>query len=200
VRYQQGFFSISRTCPHCHGTGEIISTPCQECRGTGKIRQRKNLKIRVPAGIDNGNRLRLEGEGEPGETESLRGDLYVAIRVAKHHFFEREGDDLLCDIPISFSQAALGSSLEIPSLDDNNIKLSIPPGIQSGEVLKLKARGIKDIQTHRRGDLYVRVLVKTPEKLTKEQKELLRRLAELRGENLDEVDRSFLEKWKNIIH
>lgn len=200
VRYQQGFFTISRTCPHCHGTGEIISTPCQECRGTGKIRQKKNLKIRVPAGIDNGNRLRLEGEGEPGETESLRGDLYVAIRVAKHHFFEREGNDLLCDIPISFSQAALGSSLEIPSLDDNNIKLSVPPGIQSGEVLKLKARGIKDIQTHRRGDLYVRVLVKTPEKLTKEQKELLRRLAELRGENLDEVDRSFLEKWKNIIH
>jgi molecular chaperone DnaJ len=200
LRYEQGFFTISRTCSHCHGAGEVISTPCQECRGSGKITQKKTLKIKIPAGIDSGNRLRLEGEGEPGETESLRGDLYVVIRVAKHHFFEREGKDLLCDIPISFSQAALGSSLEIPHLDGNVVKLSISPGIQSGEVLKLKGQGIKDIQTHRRGDLYVKVLVKTPENLAKEQKELLRRLAELRGEKLDEVDKSLLKKFKNIIH
>jgi len=200
LRYQQGFLTISRTCSHCHGAGEVISTPCEECRGSGKIRQKKTLKIRIPAGIDTGNRLRLEGEGEPGEAQSLRGDLYVVIRVAKHHFFEREGNDLLCDIPISFSQAALGSSLEIPCLDGTAVKLSIPSGIQSGEVLKLKGRGIRDIQTHRRGDLYVKILVKTPENLTNEQKELLRRLAGLSGQNLDEVDRSFLKRFKNIIH
>lgn len=200
LRYQQGFFTISRTCSHCHGAGEVISTPCGECRGSGKIRQKKSLKIRIPAGVDNGNRLKLEGEGEPGDTESLRGDLYVVIRVAKHYFFEREGHHLLCDIPISFSQAALGFSLEIPYLDGNVLKLSVPSGIQSGEVLKLKGRGIKDIQTNRRGDLYVKVMVKTPESLTKEQKELMRRLAELRGENLDEVDKSLLKKFKNIIH
>ncbi len=200
LRYQQGFFTISRTCSRCNGSGEVISTPCEECRGSGKIRQKKTLKIRIPAGIDNGNRLRLEGEGEPGDTESVRGDLYVVIRVAKHHFFEREGDDLLCDIPISFSQAALGSSLEIPQLDGDALKLSIPPGIQSGEVLKLKGRGIKDIQSNRRGDLYVKILVKTPVKLTNEQKEMLKKLAELRGENLDEADKSLLKKFRNIIH
>lgn len=200
LRYQQGFFTISRTCSHCHGAGEVISTPCEECRGSGKIRQKKSIKIRIPAGIDSGNRLRLEGEGEPGDAESLRGDLHVVIRVARHHFFEREGHDLLCEIPISFSQAALGSSLEIPYLDGNVLKLSVPPGTQSGEVLKLKGRGIKDIQTTRRGDLYVKVMVKTPENLTKEQKELMRRLAELRGENLDEVDKSLLKKFRNIIH
>ncbi len=200
VRYQQGFFTISRTCSHCHGAGEIISTPCQDCRGSGKIRQKKNLKIRIPAGVNSGTRLRLEGEGEAGETESLRGDLYVIIRVAKHHFFEREGNDLLCGIPISFSQAALGFSLEIPYLDGDVIRLNVPAGIQSGEVIKLKGRGVKDLQTRRKGDLYVKVLVKTPENLTKEQQELLKRLAELRGENLDEVDKSLLKTFKKTVH
>ncbi|MEW5901038.1 MAG: molecular chaperone DnaJ [Acidobacteriota bacterium] len=200
ARYQQGFFTVSRACSHCHGEGEIISSPCKTCRGASRIRQRRTLKIRIPAGVDEGSRLRLEGEGESGSGEAPAGDLYVVIRLAKHAIFEREDNNLLCQIQISFSQAALGAVIEIPGLDETSEVLRIPPGTQSGEVFRLKGRGIRDVHSHRKGDLYVKVAVKTPDHLSKEEQALLRRLAELRGEDLDKTDRSLVDKLKNIVH
>jgi molecular chaperone DnaJ len=199
-RYQQGFFTVARTCSHCRGAGEIISTPCQECRGSARLNQKRTLKIRIPAGVDDGTRLRLEGEGEPGDAAATRGDLYVVIRVAKHDFFEREDNNLYCHVSVSFSQAALGALIELPNLNSETEQLKIHPGTQPGELYRLKGRGLKDLHSHRRGDFFVKVLVKTPENLTKEEKALLRRLAELRGEELDKADRSLIEKVNKIIH
>lgn len=200
VRYQQGFFTVSRTCSHCRGMGEITISPCRECRGTGRTKAKRSLKIRIPEGVDDGSRLRLEGEGEPGETQGLRGDLYVVIRVAKHHFFERQENNLLCQIALSFAQAALGAVIEVPGLDLETDRLKIPAGTQTGEVFRLKNRGIKDLRSRRKGDLFVKVVIKTPENLTKEEKAVLQKLAELRGEDLDKADRSLIDKVKNMIH
>ena len=199
VRYQQGFFTISRTCSACKGTGEVITTPCDECRGRGKVRKRKTMNIKIPAGVEDGTRLRLAGEGEAGDPGAGRGDLYVIIRQKKHKFFEREGDNLYCEIPISFAQAALGATVEIPTLDKNQL-LQIPPGTQPGTVFKIKGAGIKRLESHRKGDLFVKINVKTPQNMTKEQKALLRKFAELRGESIDVVDKNIISKVKNLFH
>ncbi len=199
LRYQQGFFTITRTCSHCEGLGEIIATPCGECQGTGRVKQKKQLKVKIPAGVDDGTRLRISGEGEAGDQGLPRGDLYVIIRVRKHPFFERRGRDLYCQVDLSFSQAALGARVVIPLLDGGQENLKVPAGVQPGEVFKLRGVGLKEPGSHRSGDLYVRVMVKTPEKLDREQKALLARLAELRGEKLDEVDRSVLEKYRQLV-
>jgi molecular chaperone DnaJ len=193
VRHQQGFFTLARTCSRCGGSGEIISAPCEECRGAGHVRQKKELRVRVPAGIDDGARLRIAAEGEAGEKGAERGDLYVHVRVRKHDFFEREENHLTCEIAVSFAQASLGVTLEIPTLDGGE-KLKIPPGTQSGEVFRLKGRGLRDVESRRLGDLFVRVHVRTPDDLTKEQKNLLRQLAELRGENLEFIDQQKIRK------
>jgi len=193
IRHQQGFFTLSRTCPHCQGKGEMISSPCEECRGAGHVRQRKALSVRIPAGVENGSRLRISGEGEAGEHGAGRGDLYVLIKVKKHDFFEREDNHLLCEIAISISQAALGVAVEIPTLDGTE-KLRVPPGTQSGEIFKIKGRGLKDMESRRAGDLYVKVQVRTPGNLTKDQKDLLRRLGELRSENLEFIDQQTVRK------
>ncbi|MGB9905904.1 MAG: molecular chaperone DnaJ [Candidatus Saccharicenans sp.] len=198
LRYQQGFFTITRTCSHCDGLGEIIATPCQECQGTGRVKQKKQLKVKIPAGVDDGTRLRISGEGEAGDPGQGRGDLYVIIRVRKHPFFERKGRDLYCQIDLSFSQAALGARVAIPLLGGGNEILKIPAGVQSGEIFKLRGAGLRELGGHRSGDLYVQVVVKTPEKLDREQKALLSRLAELRGEKLEEVNRSILEKYQQL--
>jgi len=198
LRYQQGFFTITRTCSHCDGSGEIIATPCDECQGTGKIKQKRQLKIKIPQGVDDGTRLRIAAEGEAGDQEMPRGDLYIIIRVKKHPFFERKGKDLYCEVPISFSQAALGARVAIPLLNQGYEVLKIPGGVQSGEVFKIKNAGLKELAGHRQGDLYVRVLIRTPEKLDKEQRALLSRLGQLRGEKLEEVDQSLLERYKNL--
>jgi len=200
LRYQQGFFTVSRTCSQCRGAGELISTPCRECRGSGQVKQKKNLTIRIPPGVDDGSRLRLEGEGEPGDGGQMKGDLFVVIRVAKHQLFERQESDLFFQLTISFTQAALGVSVEVPTLDQETEVLRIPAGTQSGEVFKLKGKGIKDLRSRRRGDMHIKVLVRTPANLAKEEKALLRRLAELRGEELDKTDRSLLDKFKKIVH
>lgn len=200
VRYQQGFFTVSRTCSQCYGRGEVISVPCPECRGSGKVKGKASLKINIPPGIDDGSRLRIAGEGEPGEAGAGQGDLYAVIRVAEHDFFQREGNNLLCEVSLSFSQAALGTAIEIANLNDEVELFKIPPGTQSGEIFRLKGRGMRDIHSQRKGDLYVRIILKTPENLTKEQKELLRRLAELRGEELERVNKSLLSRSKNSFH
>jgi molecular chaperone DnaJ len=200
LRYQQGFFAVSRTCSHCHGVGEVITSPCRNCHGSGRIKQKQKITVRVPAGVEEGSRLRVEGQGEAGGAGADPGDLYVVIRVAKHAFFEREDSNLFCQISISFSQAALGAAIEVPGLDQESEVLKVPPGTQSGAVFRLRGRGIKDLRSHRKGDLYVKVQVKIPENLSKDEKALLRRLAELRGEDLDNADRSVINKFKNIIH
>jgi len=199
VRYQQGFFVVSRTCMTCRGAGEIITSPCLECKGTGKVKQKKNLKIKIPAGVDDRTKLRIEREGEAGDSGTPRGDLYIIIRVRKHDFFEREGNDLFCETNISFTQAALGTTVKIPTFYGNET-VKIPAETQTGDVFKIKGSGIKALQGHRKGDLYVKVKVKTPRNLSKEQRELLEKFAESRGEAVEFPGRKPRKKTKNFFH
>ncbi len=199
VRYQQGFFVVSRTCSTCRGAGEIITSPCLECRGSGKVKQKKELKIKIPAGVDDGTKLRIEGEGEAGDQGAPRGDLYVIIRVKPHDFFERDENNLYCEIQIPFTQAALGTTAEIPTLDGDE-QLNIPTETQPGEVFRLKGKGIKSLYSYKKGDLFVKVNVETPRNLTKEQKALLQQLAQSRGEEFKFKKRKSKKKEKNIFH
>jgi molecular chaperone DnaJ len=176
ISRSQGFFSISTTCPHCHGEGEVIHTPCSQCRGQKRVRKKKNLALKIPPGVETGSRLRLRGEGEEGERGGPSGDLYVVIHVEPHEFFQRDGDDITCQIPISFSQAALGGETEVPTLNGSR-KLVIPKGTQSGQFFRLKGEGFSHMRGYGRGDEVVQVIVKTPTKLTKKQEELLREFA-----------------------
>lgn len=198
IRFQQGFFTVTRTCMKCSGSGQIIKSPCDRCQTKGYVKTKKTLRVRIPAGVSDGSKLRLMGEGDAGGQASSPGDLYVVLRVARHPFFERDGNNLVCDITVSMVQAALGSRFEIPTLAGSEV-LKIPAGIQSGEILRLKGRGLPDLNSSRPGDLFIRVKVKTPEGLNKEQKALLARLAELRGEEIDSVDKSVMHRLKNIF-
>ena len=198
VRYQQGFFTMARTCPQCQGGGEINASPCESCQGKGHVKEKRALKVRIPAGVDDGSRLRLVGEGEAGDQGMPAGDLYVVTRVRKHPFFERDGNDLACEITLSFTQAALGARIEIPTLEGNEV-LKVAAGTQPGEIIRLKGKGVQDVAGRRKGDLFVKVLVKTPENLSKEQKALLGKLAELRGEDIESVDKSVVHRLKNIF-
>jgi len=193
IRHQQGFFAVSRPCSRCGGSGEIISAPCDDCRGTGHTRQKRDLRIRIPAGVDEGSRLRIVGEGEAGESGAEAGDLYAVMRVRKHEFFDREDHHLICEIAISFAQAALGLTVEIPTFDGGE-KLKIPAGTQAGEVFRIRGKGLKELDSRRLGDLFVRVQVRTPDDLPKDQKALLRQLAEMRSENLEFLDRNQVRK------
>lgn len=199
VRYQQGFFTIARPCSHCHGSGEIIEAPCDKCRGNGKIRSKKNLKVKIPAGIDEGMKLRMTGEGDAGDLGSAGGDLYIVIHVKKHRFFEREGRHLHCNVKTTFTKAALGTVMDIPTLEGKE-SLKIPPGTQPGEVFRLKNKGVKDIHSGRKGDLFVTLAVETPQNLTRDQKDILRRFAEAREEDLEERDSNIAAKVKNIFN
>lgn len=178
VTRTQGFFSIRMTCGQCHGEGQVILQPCKECRGTGKVKERKKIKVKVPPGVDTGSKLRIKGEGEEGERGGPPGDLYIFIYVEPHDFFSRDGDDLVCQIPITFPQAALGAEIEVPSLNGKR-KLSIPRGTESGDVFRIKGEGFPKLKGHGRGDLVVQAIVKTPKHLTKRQEELLREFEEL---------------------
>ena len=173
VRMQQGFFSIQQTCPRCHGSGKQISSPCTSCHGAGKVKQHKTLEIKIPAGIDTGMRLRHSGHGEAGSHGAPSGDLYVEIHIRPHSVFQREGDDLHCEMPISFSTAALGGEIEIPTLD-GKASIKIPAETQSGKIFRLRGNGIKGMRTNSHGDLNCHVVVETPSNLTDRQKELLR--------------------------
>ncbi len=172
VRVQQGFFSIQQTCPNCRGLGTIITTPCTECSGRGRVRKVKTLAVQVPAGVDNGDRIRLAGEGEAGRNGGPAGDLYVDISVEPHPIFERDGQNLSCDVPISFAAAVLGSSVEVPTLD-RQVVLKIPPETQSGKVFRLRGKGVRSVRASGVGDLFCKAQIETPVKLTDEQKSLL---------------------------
>ena len=170
---QQGFFSIQQTCPKCHGTGRYIATPCPSCQGVGRVKSHKTLSIKIPSGIDDGDRIRLSGEGEPGVNGGPAGDLYVQIHLKAHGVFTRDHDDLHCEMPISFTIAALGGEIEIPTLD-GVARLKIPAETQSGKVFRLRGKGIKGIRSVGYGDLMCHVVVETPINLTSRQKEMLR--------------------------
>ncbi len=173
VRIQQGFFSIQQTCPKCHGTGRYIPDPCTTCHGSGRIKQHKTLTVKIPAGIDEGDRLRLSGEGEHGVNGGPPGDLYVQISIRPHPVFQRDGNDLHCEMPISFTTAALGGEIEIPTLD-GAASIRIPAETQSGKVFRLRGKGIRGLRSSAAGDLMCHVVVETPVNLTEQQKELLR--------------------------
>ena len=177
VRMQQGFFAVQQTCPHCQGKGKTIESPCTSCRGKGVVRDRKTLNVKVPAGVDTGDRIRLSGEGEASLDGGGNGDLYVEIHVKEHDLFERDGKHLYCDVPISFADAALGGELEVPTLD-GKIMLKIPAETQTGKMFRLRGKGIKPVRGGTVGDLLCRVVVETPVNLTKHQKELLQELQE----------------------
>lgn len=172
VRMQQGFFSIQQTCPACKGSGKVIADPCGTCHGAGRVRKTKTLSVKVPAGVDDGDRIRLSGEGEAGRNGGPPGDLYVEIRVNPHKLFERDGADLACEVPVSFATATLGGDVELPTLD-GHVALKIPAGTQSGKTFRLRGKGVVTVRDPRKGDLFARVLVETPVNLTAEQKSLL---------------------------
>jgi molecular chaperone DnaJ len=177
VRMQQGIFAVQQTCPRCKGRGQVITEPCDHCLGQGRIRKKKNLAVKVPAGVDNGDRIRLAGEGEAGRNGGPPGDLYVEIRVREHAIFERDGSHLSCEVPVSFATATLGGTVEVPTLG-GNVDLKVPPESQSGRVFRLREKGVKPVRGGPTGDLFCRVVVETPVNLTDEQKALLRKLEE----------------------
>ncbi|MGH8643274.1 MAG: molecular chaperone DnaJ [Gammaproteobacteria bacterium] len=173
VRMQQGFFSIQQTCPKCRGRGQIIAEPCRQCRGQGRIKEHKTLSVKVPAGVDTGDRIRLTGEGEPGEAGGPPGDLYVSVNVRAHPIFTREGPHLLCEVPIGFVTAALGGEFEVPTLA-GKVALKVPAGTQTGKVFRLRGKGVQTVRGGEIGDLHCRVVVETPVDLSDEQKQILR--------------------------
>jgi len=177
VRMQQGFFSIQQPCPACKGAGTTIGDPCNDCHGRGRVRKTKTLSVKVPAGVDDGDRIRLSGEGEAGRSGGPAGDLYVEIRVAPHKIFSRDGADLACEVPISMAAATLGGEVELPTLD-GHVSLKVPAGTQSGKVFRLRGKGVTTVRDARQGDLFAKVAVETPVNLTAEQKELLQSFEE----------------------
>ncbi len=172
VRMQQGFFSVQQTCPRCHGSGKMIADPCPDCRGQGRLEEHKTLSVKVPAGVDSGDRIRLAGEGEAGTLGGPPGDLYVVVSVREHPIFQRDGKHLYCEVPISFADAALGGELEVPTLD-GRVKLKIPEGTQTGKLFRLRGKGVAPVRGGAAGDLMCRVAVETPVNLSKRQRELL---------------------------
>jgi molecular chaperone DnaJ len=177
VHMRQGFFSIQQTCPHCHGSGKIIPEPCTTCNGAGKIKRQKTLEVKIPAGINEGMRIRSAGNGEPGTNGGPAGDLYIEIRVKEHDIFERDGDDLHCTVPVSFTTVALGGSIEVPTLA-GKAEIELPEGTQHGKTFRLRGKGIKGLRSSYPGDLYAHVSVETPVKLTEHQRKLLKELDE----------------------
>ena len=201
VRMQQGFFSIQQTCPKCHGSGRFVADPCPACHGAGRVKQHKTLSVKIPAGVDEGDRIRLSGEGEHGVGGGPAGDLYVQIHIKPHQVFQRDHDDLHCEMPISFTIAALGGEIEIPTLD-GMAKIKIPAETQSGKVFRLRGKGIKGVRSHGHGDLMCHVVVETPVSLTERQKELLRELESINvkdGSRHNPRAKSWMDKVKDFF-
>ncbi len=201
VRMQQGFFSIQQTCPKCHGTGKVITDPCAPCGGAGRIKRNKTLEVKIPTGIDNGMRIRSSGNGEPGMNGGPPGDLYVEIHIKPHPVFQREGDDLHCEMPISFVKAALGGEIEVPTLS-GKASFTIPEGTQSGKTFRLRNKGVKGVRSGYPGDLFCHVVIETPVKLTEKQKDMLRDFESLTlegGAKHNPQSKSWMDKVKNFF-
>lgn len=202
VQYAQstpfGRIVQSRTCDRCRGNGKLIEKPCATCHGAGQVRKTRNIHVKIPAGVDTGTRLRVAGEGEAGLRGGPRGDLYVYIHVRPHKIFKRDGNDVICEIPISFAQAALGDEIDVPTLEET-ATVKIPEGTQHGTIFRLRGKGIPDVSGYGRGDQHVIVKVVTPTKLNDEQKLLLRQFAQLSGDSLRETEKGFFEKVKDAF-
>lgn len=198
VRYQQGFFSISRTCPACSGAGSVISHPCKRCKGEGRVARDKTVLVKVPAGVEEGTRILFSGQGEAGSHGGPAGDLYVVLHIKDHQFFERQGKDLYCVVPVSFTQVALGDKISIPTLEGDHV-ISVPEGTQTGTVIRVKGKGVQALNGHGKGDLFVEVRVHTPDKLNKRQREILQELSSgIHVENKPEP-KSILSKVKDMF-
>ena len=198
VRYQQGFFSISRSCGQCNGTGRIITDPCETCQGKGRVHKEKVLEVRIPAGVDNGARLRIQGEGEAGSLNGPSGDLYVIIYVEEHPFFQRQENNIYCQVPISIVQAVLGSEIVVPTLEGEE-KLKIPEGTQTGSVFRLRNKGIVSLGGRGRGDQFVTVNIVVPTKLTREQRQAFENLAKVCEDDELIQERNIFDKVKDIF-
>ena len=198
VQMQQGFFAMRRTCPTCHGSGTRIESPCVECGGSGRVKTEKNLKVKIPAGVYDGAQVRVGGEGEVGPQGAPAGDLYLVITLKPHAIFTREGADLHCDMPITFPQATLGAEVDAPTLD-GKVKIKIPAGTEGGRVFRLRGHGVPDVRVGQKGDLYVRVQIAVPKKMSAKQEMLLRQFAEETGDEVYPERSSFLGKVKDFF-
>jgi molecular chaperone DnaJ len=199
VVQSSGVFSIQTTCPSCHGHGRVIREACGECRGGGYVPVKITHKVNIPAGVDNGTQMRLSGEGDPSPNGGPNGDCYCFIHVSEHMLFQRDGKNLICQVPITYPQAALGASIEVPTLDGKEI-IDIPPGTPTGEVFTMRGRGMPDIRSSHRGNLLVQVHIEVPKKYTKDHEELLRQLAEMENTNVTPKRKNFIEKLKEYFH
>jgi molecular chaperone DnaJ len=199
VSVSRGFFTMAQTCPTCRGAGQIIEKPCAKCHGEGRVEKSSKIKIKIPAGVDTGSRLRSTGQGESGVRGGRTGDLYIVIHVKEHPIFQRDGDDLYCEAPISFVKAALGGELAVPTLEGTAI-VKIPAGTQSGKIFRLRSKGIPDLHTHNRGNLNVRVIVEVPERLNSEQRKKLEEFAASCSEDTNPASKSFFEKAKHFFN
>ncbi len=206
VRRQQGFFTIAQTCPHCRGNGKVISHPCPACRGAGRVARERKITVKIPAGISTGQQLRLQGEGEAGAAGGPPGHLYVVVHVQEHEFFRRDGNNLFCEVPVNFTTVALGGEIQVPTLDEPET-VKVPEGTQTGTTLRLRGKGMPDVNGRGRGDLFATIQVRTPKKLTKEQRRLVEQLAdalpkerfEPRPRTDDEAERNLFDRVKDMF-
>ena len=198
IRTQQGFFTVERTCHTCHGAGQVIDKPCRACAGQGRVRRDKTLKVTIPAGVEDGTRIRLTGEGEAGTRGGPAGDLYVFLSVRRHQLFEREGADIHCRVPISMVQASLGAGIEVPTLDGKMARINIPAGAQGGHQFRLRGKGMPVVRSTQRGDMYIEINVETPTNLTAKQKELLKEFEKAGSKTSPEAE-GFFTKVKEMF-
>lgn len=199
VRAAQGFFSVERTCPTCHGNGQMISDPCTKCSGQGRVSEEKSLSVNIPSGIEDGTRIRVAGEGEAGQRGGPTGDLYIFLSVRPHEFFQREGADLYCMVPISMTKAALGGKFEVTTLDGSKSRVTVPEGTQSGKELRMRGKGMPVMRSSQKGDLYIRIAVETPQSLSRRQKELLEEFQEISSNENNPESSGFFSKMKGFF-
>jgi len=199
IRHAQGFFTLERTCPTCHGRGQVIDDPCKVCGGGGRVTRERTLSVNIPTGVEDGTRIRLAGEGEAGLRGGPPGDLYIFLEVAPHEFFQRDGADLHCRVPISMSSAALGGEFEVPAIDGSKVRVKVPEGTQTGRRFRLGGKGMPVLRSKRTGDMYVQVAVETPQNLTKRQRELLAEFEKLSSEETQPESASFFSRVKEFI-
>ena len=206
VRFQQGFFTVARTCPQCRGAGKIVTSPCKTCRGAGRVSHERKITVKIPAGIASGQQLRLQGEGESGSAGGPAGHLYVVVQVQEHEFFRRDGNNLFCEIPVNFTTLALGGDIQVPTLDGADT-VKVPEGTQTGTTLRLRGKGMPDVNGRGRGDLFATVQVQTPKKLSREQRQLLEQLSKVlpkekfepRTREEEENERNLFDRVKDMF-
>jgi len=199
IRHAQGFFTLERTCPTCHGRGQVIDDPCKVCGGGGRVTRERTLSVNIPAGVEDGTRIRLAGEGEAGLRGGPPGDLYIFLEVASHEFFQRDGADLYCRVPISMASAALGGEFEVPAIDGSKVKFKVPSGTQTGRRFRLAGKGMPVLRAKQTGDMYVQVAVETPQNLTKRQRELLAEFEKLSSEVTQPESAGFFSRVKEFL-